>query len=202
MTEWDQIHYLRHGSERQRDAYFALIELDLLSVLAEYDPKLAGTIPIRLDMPHSDLDLVCCVYDLDAFERLLAAHYNDFDEFSIHRTEKNALPVSICRFRHRDFPVEVFGQPRPTHEQNAYKHLIAEARLLRLGGSEAEDALRALRADGVKTEPAFSQYFKLPGDPYDSLLELADAPVDQIIAVIQRAKWLRSRGKDVDGNNP
>jgi hypothetical protein len=200
MHDWDEITYLRHGTERQQDAYFALIELDIFSVLADYDPKLTGTIPIRLDMPHSDLDIVCCVYDFEPFERLLRAHYDYLDEFSIRHTEKNNLPVLICRFRYRDFPVEIFGQPCPTSEQNAFKHMVAEARLLLHGGTEAEEALRALRAEGVKTEPAFSQYFKLPGDPYDSLLALADAPVDQIIEVIQRANWLRSRGKEADGS--
>ena len=67
-------------------------------------------------------------------------------------------------------PVELFAQPRPVEEQNGYLHLIAEARLLREGGEEALQAIRQLKFEGVKTEPAFGQYFCLPGDPYESLV--------------------------------
>ena len=38
---------------------------------------------------------------------------------------------------------------------------------------EAREAIRALKRDGLKTEPAFGQYFGIMGDPYAALLDLA-----------------------------
>ena len=41
MLYWDDISYLRRGNERQQDAFQALIELDIFSILAEFDPVLS-----------------------------------------------------------------------------------------------------------------------------------------------------------------
>src|SRR5690606_598474 len=102
--------------------------------------------------------------------------YGDEDDFSVRQREKNDLPSVICNFNVGLLPVELFAQPRPTEEQHAYLHMVAEARLLREGGEEALMAIRDLKMDGMKTEPAFGHYFRLEDDPYEALLKLADAP--------------------------
>ena len=139
---WTDLTYLNRGSERQRDAFRVVIELDLFSVLAEFEPALAGTFPLGLETPESDLDVLCYAEDLDRFADLVTRAYGDEDEFEVRHTEKNRLPTVICNFRRQRIPVELFAQPRPTEEQNGYLHLVAEGRLLREGGAEAIEAIR------------------------------------------------------------
>jgi hypothetical protein len=188
---WDDLTYLNRGSERQRDAFQVLIELDILSVLAEYDPVLAGTFPLGIETPTSDLDILCYAEDLDRFDEVVTAVYGDQDEFDLRRKVKNGLPTSICNFRVRNIPLEIFAQPCPVEEQNAYRHMVAEARLLREGGEEAVMAIRNLKLDGMETEPAFGQYFCLSGDPYEELLRLADVSAEDISEVVIQAKFQR-----------
>lgn len=188
---WDDLTYLNRGSERQRDAFQVLIELDILSVLAEYDPVLAGTFPLGIETPTSDLDILCYAEDLDRFDEVVTAVYGDQDEFDLRRKVKNGLPTSICNFRVRNIPLEIFAQLCPVEEQNAYRHMVAEARLLREGGEEAVMAIRNLKLDGMETEPAFGQYFCLPGDPYEELLRLADVSAEDISEVVIQAKFQR-----------
>jgi len=188
---WDDLTYLNRGSERQREAFRVLIELDIFSVLAEFDPLLAGTFPLGLETPQSDLDIICFAEDLAHFAAMVSDAYGDQDDFEMRQTEKNGLPTQICHFQVREIPVELFAQPRHSEEQNAYRHLLAEARLLREGGEEATLSIRDLKLEGLKTEPAFGQYFCLPGDPYETLLTLADASAEEISDVAIQAKFER-----------
>ncbi|MFX3647376.1 MAG: DUF4269 domain-containing protein [Paenibacillus sp.] len=59
--------YLASGNARQQDAYRVLQSSGLLNILADYHPYPAGTVPIDIDVPGSDLDLLCYAEDLDAF---------------------------------------------------------------------------------------------------------------------------------------
>jgi hypothetical protein len=188
---WDDLTYLNRGSDRQRDAFRILIELDLFSLLAEFEPVLAGTYPLGIEMPESDLDVLCCAPDLARFEEVVVAAYGDEDEFMVVRKEKNGLPTVVSNFRVGTLPIELFAQPQPTEQQHAYRHLIAEARLLREAGEEALMAIRELKLEGMKTEPAFGEYFRLEGDPYETLLALADVPAEELSEVVIQAKFAR-----------
>jgi len=79
--------------------------------------------------------------------------------------------------------IEVFMQPKPVEEQQAFRHLVAEARLLECCAEheQVRAALRAMKERGMKTEPAFAAYFRLAdygfdADPYQALLQVYDAP--------------------------
>ena len=56
--------YLRNGTPRQQAAHQALTELQITTHLRPYKPVLAGTIPIDIDIPDSDLDIICQVLPL------------------------------------------------------------------------------------------------------------------------------------------
>jgi hypothetical protein len=60
QTDWKDVTYLLHGTVTQRAAYAALAALQVFSLLQDFDPVLVGTIPLNIDIPGSDLDIVCC----------------------------------------------------------------------------------------------------------------------------------------------
>lgn len=102
----------------------------------------------------------------------------------------------MASFNYGEFTVEIFGQPRPVVKQNAYHHMIVEARLLAIGGEQARREIRRLKASGLKTEPAFARYFDLEGDPYEVLLQLASLSEDKLRTGISKCAEKRSS----DGN--
>lgn len=172
-TAWNDFTYLARGSPRQRAAWRALEALELVGILSEYHPILAGTIPLDIDIEGSDLDIICEVYDPQEFERRVTSAFGTLDNFQIRRKPIDGRVTVIARFTFQGFPVEIFGQPRPVTDQNAYRHMEIEARLLAIGGEEARHEIRRLKRAGLKTEPAFGRYFRLTGDPYQRLLALA-----------------------------
>jgi len=169
---WQDPAYLRDGNERQRSALQALQSLGIFSVLCDYTPVLVGTLPIAVDVEDSDLDIVCEARDLDGFERQVTAAFGACEGFHVKRKLVKGVPSVIASFVHAGFPIELFGQPRAVTDQDAYRHMVVEARLLESSGEEARQEIRRLKRAGMKTEPAFARYFGLKGDPYEALLRL------------------------------
>jgi hypothetical protein len=197
-TDWDSLAALQAGGPRQRAAHRALMELGIFTRLARYDPVLAGTLPLGIDTPSSDLDILCHVVDLDMFAAVVCGFYGGHPDFALRRTQKNELPVVIATFTYSSsgsefFRIEIFGQPRPSRAQHAYRHMLAEWRLLEIarrldgGRDRARVALRALKLRGIKTEPAFGRYFHLPGNPYETLLRLAHAEERELVRIARAA---------------
>lgn len=168
---------LASGTARQRMAHEALASLGILGDLSQYSPVLCGTIPIDLDIPGSDLDIICRAADLDAFEANVRRLYLAMANFRSRRSVRNGLPSAVVSFGYTGFDIELFAQDRPVTAQNAYRHMLVEARLLEIGGPAAREKIRALKQTGLKTEPAFAAYFNLSGDPYETLLSLAELPI-------------------------
>ena len=83
--------------------------------------------------------------------------------------EQRAAAV-VCASMSVRTPVEIVGMPIDSAQQRAYVHLMAEAKLLEQGGAQgsakARAAVRRLKRQSLKTEPAFAQYFGLKGAPY------------------------------------
>ncbi len=188
MQNWFDIDYLRRGSARQRAAYDVLLRLQVFEVLAAFSPVLTGTIPLGIDVSGSDLDVICEVYDLKVFTAQVKTHFSGYVGFSASQQQVNGLPVVVATFTVAGFSIEIFGQPCPVRQQNAYQHLVAEARLLELGGKTAQEEIRRLKTMGLKTELAFAEYFALPGNPYATLFHLADVPAAEL-------RWLVERGQ-------
>ena len=169
--DWCDPSYLLQGNERQRKAYTVLTELDIFNQLKRYDPILVGTIPLAIDIPGSDLDVICEVYDLDEYEDGLKRKFGHMSEFDCWHTFRQ-MPSVVASFQADEFAIEIFGQGQPTRQQNAYRHMVIEARILSLGNELLRGEIRRLKAAGLKTEPAFAEILSLSGDPYDQLLAL------------------------------
>lgn len=187
----DDISYLKLGGERRRAAYLALTELDLFCVLADFDPVLAGSFPLGLELHERELEIVCHAPALEQLAALMTDVYGNYDEFALERTGAEGTPGLVCRFQYHDFHISILGQTAPSREQDAYRHLVAESRLLRLAGPSALDGIRRLKADGFETVPAFGAYFRLGDEPTRALLDLADAPAEDLEEIIVRSAHLR-----------
>lgn len=179
MPDWTDITYLKNGTSRQRMAYPVLV--DVVDVLTAYHPILTGTIPLDIDTPESDLDVICYADDLNHFFAFIQQTFSADNGFWINQYPIGGEQSVVANFHRDGFVIELFGQSRPVLEQSAYRHMVVEARLLQIGGLKAKDAIRELKASGIKTEPAFAQYFGLSGDPYQVLLDFYDLTDAELI---------------------
>ncbi|PQP80151.1 DUF4269 domain-containing protein [Paenibacillus sp. PCH8] len=168
-TTADVMAHLAKGNERQQDAYRVLQSSGLLDILADYHPYPAGTVPIDIDVPGSDLDLLCYVKDLDPFEAEMHDQIGVVGEFGCIRGEgdlPDQRPYVTFNLQVGHWPVEIFAQSVPVYRQNAYLHMLVEWRLLQLWGDAGHREIRRLKRAGWKTEPAFASVLGLQGDPY------------------------------------
>lgn len=171
-TKFLNIDYLASGTDRQRRAYEELKKLRVFEDLAPYGPLLAGTVPISIDIPSSDLDIVCQVDDPGGFSAYLHMLYGEMSGFRIETDAEKG--VVVCNFSTGAEEIEIYGSPVPARFSNAFLHMRAEDRILRLGGEEFRGKVIAAKEKGVKTEPAFAGMLGLTGDPYENMKQFAD----------------------------
>lgn len=164
--------YLQEGTERQKAAYVCLSQLKLWEVLAAQTPLLVGTIPIEIDGSESDLDVIGWAADLKYQALRLTKYYGHYSDYRVVQTVVRGVPSLVVNFAAYGFPVEVFLQDKPTHEQDGYRHMLIEYRLLQEKGVTFRQQILQLKQQGIKTEPAFAQLLGLQGDPYEALLLL------------------------------
>ncbi|QRG65385.1 DUF4269 domain-containing protein [Brevibacillus choshinensis] len=185
MKNWRDLAYLQSGNARQQAAWNAISQIRLMESLCAYDPVLAGTIPLQIDVPDSDLDIICVSHDLDRFDADVRAAYGSMEGYQESRILVSGKDSSVIGFYAHDFWFELFAQSVPVEQQNAYRHMVIEDRLLSIGGEEAYRDIRMLKANGMKTEPAFAHYFHIPGnDPYQALLELERYHTEELTSYI------------------
>ncbi|MBO9693726.1 DUF4269 domain-containing protein [Chryseobacterium sp.] len=174
MPDFTQIDYLKDGNERQRKAYEILTKHHFFEKLKAYSPILAGTVPIEIDIEGSDLDIIFEVdlrFEEDFLDDLMFSRLipNDLEtkvEYPIINGEK----CITLNFMLGEFPIEIFGQNKPTIEQNAYLHMITEYKILKEKGEEFKQKIIELKKQGIKTEPAFGMLLGLE-NPYEDLLK-------------------------------
>jgi len=170
--DYSKLDYLKWGNSRQRRAYELIHSLNLWGVLSPYNPLLAGTVPIEIDIDVSDLDVLCYVAEFDSFVELLKVHFGSYENFSVDRGSTLGLEYVTVSFTTADFPIEIFAQNMPSKEQHAYRHMLVEAAILSKRGAEFKAEVLDLKRRGLKTEVAFAQVLGLSGNPYVSLLDL------------------------------
>ena len=143
--------------------------MGVLPELAAFDPHVVGTPPLGLDLPTSDIDIVCFAPEPDAFTRAVWTAFSKNAEFRMWQKIGLDQPV-VASFAGAGWTIELFGQSSPISEQYGWRHFRVEQRLLALGSEALRDAVMAQRSTGMKTEPAFAALLGLEGDPYQALL--------------------------------
>lgn len=166
-----------------------LMEARLFQRLWAFDPRWVGSIPLDIHGPDADVDIACSAGpDLDAFRQHLEAELSGHD-VQVTRNTHAGEPSIIARFSLDGLPVEIFGRTRPVETHESYVHWLAEDRILRLAEDRLRTDIRAIKLDGLKTEPAFARALDLGGDPYVELLKLASPGDDALGQLIQTAGY-------------
>lgn len=181
QAKWQDISYLKNGNTRQSEAYKALSDLNIMSLLKEYNPILTGTIPIGIDIPSSDLDIICEVANLEYFKLLVNKYWSSFPSF----TETLNKDTYIASFIHKDFEIEIFAQNIPSLQQNAYRHMIIEHRIINLANPKFKEEVIRLKMNGYKTEPAFGKLLNLQ-NPFEDLLQIHGYSDEELTAFIRQ----------------
>lgn len=172
MPDFKNIEYLKQGNQKQQIAYKELSELFIFQKLKEYTPTLCGTIPIAIDTDESDLDIICYCNNLSDFKSKITGLYIRQNDFEVHEKVNRNLKTIVARFSSRSFTIELFGQNRPVEEQEAYRHMLIEHKILLEKGETFRQHIIMLKKQGFKTEPAFAKLLGITGDPYIELLKL------------------------------
>ncbi|MDN3593385.1 DUF4269 domain-containing protein [Zunongwangia endophytica] len=166
------LEYLRTGSEIQKLAYKEILDLKIMSILAEFQPVLTGTIPLDIAIASSDLDISCYVENHTEFKEKLIANFGNNDDFKLWKTSKFTELATVCSFKTRYFEIEIFGQNLPVNQQNAYRHMVIEHKILQEKDENFRTEIIKLKNQDLKTEPAFAKLLQLEGNPYQSLLDI------------------------------
>ena len=169
------------GNAKQKDAYKTLKKIQIIETLKDFDPILVGTVPIDIYLPESDLDIICEVYDFDRFEEIVTDKFGNNDNFKCYRRTINGLPRFVSNFTCDGWLIEIFAQVIPTIQQNGFKHMSVEDRILNILGDSGRLLIKKLKNIGLKTEPAFARMLKLKGDPYELLIKMYDWEEDELI---------------------
>lgn len=171
MIDFGNIEYLKTGNPKQIRVYETLKQNKVMEVLSEFDPILAGTIPINIDIENSDLDIICYWRNKAEFAFKISSSFENKTEFKIQETIIDQRESVIANFKIDDFEIEIFGQNIPSKNQNAYKHMIVEHEILESKGEKFRLEVIKLKQNGYKTEPAFGELLGLKTNPYLELLE-------------------------------
>lgn len=170
MIDFSVIEYLKNGNQKQILAYEILTRNSVLVNIAEFEPILVGTIPINIDIENSDLDIICYWKSKTDFKTKIQSVFGNETEFKIRETFIKDQETVIANFKISPFEIEIFGQNIPTKNQNGYKHMIAEHKILKSKDENFRLEIIKLKQKGYKTEPAFGILLGLKNDPYEELL--------------------------------
>lgn len=172
MIDFTDISYLKNGNERQKNAFNLLVNNKIIISLFSFDPILAGTIPLNIDIEGSDLDIICYWKNKVEFISVVRSHFAEKQSFQIRETVINSQETIIASFLIDNFEIEIFGQNIPSNQQTAFRHMLVEYKILLEKGEDFRKLIVELKRNGLKTEPAFAQILGLSGDPYMAMLDL------------------------------
>ena len=146
-------------------------DLNLLGCLAKFDPIVIGTPPLGIATENSDIDVACYASDLEEFGKVARRGFGHLRCFSLGYVEHLSEPAMLASFVSSGWAIELFCQRLRTEDQWGVRHFRIEQRLLACEPHLRIEVLQLKRL-GLKTEPAFANVLRLPGDPYEAMLAL------------------------------
>jgi predicted metalloenzyme YecM len=152
----------------------SLEELQFYSKFSGMDPTIVGTIPLGIHTEQSDIDILFKGGPKWAESLELVEYLSREEGFETFVVEKELGSARVIRFIKNAIPFELFIQDRSPFKQRGFQHFQIEERLLKWKGENFRRLVCELRAEGLKTEPAFAKVLGLPGNPYTELLKLTN----------------------------
>jgi hypothetical protein len=180
---------LVEGSPEQQKAFEAIRALQIFVLLERYDPAHVGTIGNGLNISGSDIDIVCCAADLDAFESFMRQTFGHLSEFTVSRKISRGALHIVASFEYI-LPVEIYCESAPVEKQLGFRHYVLTCQLLSVAGERLRNSVRRLKELGMKTEPALAHCLGLEGDPYLSLLQLEGMSNDEIMEFLAQSPFM------------
>lgn len=173
------------GFSNGKNWQYELKKHHIIDFLSAYDPVLVSTVCVNLDIDGSDLDIICQHKNLEEFKIVVKKKFGQFPDFK-QWMRKSDFEKVVTAFKAGDFEIEIFSSIIPVKEQFAYRHLLMMDRTLQIGGEPLREKVKALKRDGLKTEPAFAKILGLSGDPFLAFLELEKFNDDQLNELIKK----------------
>ncbi|MBM9498731.1 DUF4269 domain-containing protein [Leptospira sp. 201903071] len=171
---------LKTGNQKQKLLWEDLKEYSILEKLQNYDPNLAGTIPLDIDYEQSDVDILCKFSNEEEFVSFAEFTFKNFKGLQILRKVLQDLPSVLIRFQTEKFKYEIFAQKLPVIQQMGYVHFMIESEILFIAGSRFKEGIRTLKKEGWKTEEAFCKLLGIREDPYRFLFGLIFFPPEEL----------------------
>jgi hypothetical protein len=157
----------------------ALAGSAVLDLLAGFDPRIAGTLPLGVSIAGSDIDILCHAPEPNDVADCLWQARERLPGLVLRRWISGGRPL-VATFAVDDWPVEVFASPVEVERQAGWRHFVVERRLLELAGEALRQRVLGLRRAGARTEPAFAAALCLQGDPYAALYRLSRVPDSEL----------------------
>jgi hypothetical protein len=171
----------------------ALARCGVLGALASFRPRIAGTPPLGLDLPGSDIDVLCFAPDAHVFADTVWRNFSPATAFTMKQLLRSPRPV-VASFEVAGWRIELYGEATPVGQQRGWRHFVVERRLLALGGASLRAAVLTRRLQGLKTEPAFASALGLAEDPYLALLDLQEQDDTDLVSVLHASGFARASG--------
>ncbi|MCY4265388.1 MAG: DUF4269 domain-containing protein [Gammaproteobacteria bacterium] len=167
--------------QRREAAMQALQQSSILGLLDGYSPTVVSTLWVDLATESSDIDVICEFHDPIDFKDDVQTSCQQFEAFHINSKDDWVL----ASFEKDAFQFEIYGCNVPVKQQAGYQHFRVMQRLTMLGGVQFCEAVKFLKRQGLKTEPAIARLLGLSGDAYQAVAALEQNTDKQLIKLWQ-----------------
>src|SRR5580698_9454474 len=97
----------------------ALAECGVLEALGEFDARVAGTPPLGLDLPGSDIDVLCFAPAPHAFTDAVWRNFSSAPAFTAKQLLRAPSPV-VASFEAAGWRIELYGEAIPVDRQRGW----------------------------------------------------------------------------------
>lgn len=189
--------------ENNTSIWSAIQNLQILKKLKKYNPLIAGTFPLDLQIPGSDVDILMSASDLNECFNEIKKTFSGLESLSDSFETVQGVETLIVNFKFQNVCFEIFVQNQPTVLQRGYQHFLIEERLLKYGGEVLRSKVEKWRQSGCKTEAAFARALSLSeeGDPYLQILkfsQLSCVSISRAISDHLLSFEMKNESKDID----